>query len=215
MKMRYFITALLLCLGLQTVQAQDVYTSSGRSVRQLEAKKKQEDRKFSADKIIVGGGLGLSFGDVTSIYVAPLVGYRITDHFAAGVSFSYNYYKFKNYWTLTDINGYTNYYDYKSSIISGGVWARYIVWKDLFVMAQFEENFMKFKDYGFDPNGTGTIVGVDTKYQAPSLLLGAGYRAPIGSKASLSLSVAYDVIQNEYSPYYNRIVPLIGFMYGF
>lgn len=214
--MKYIVTAIMLCIGLQAAQAQDVYTSSGRSMRQIEAKKRQENKGFDPAKLIIGGGLGLAFGDITSIYVSPVVGYRFTDRFAAGVSFGYNYYKYKNYWYLQNpVTGESNYYNYQSDMISVGAWARYLVWDGLFVAGQFEQNFMSFTQPGFDPGGTGNIINQKTKYNAPSLLLGAGYRAAIGDRASMNFSVMYDVIQNAYSPYYGRIVPLIGFMYGF
>ncbi|WP_123985363.1 hypothetical protein [Taibaiella soli] len=214
--MKYLITVIMLCIGLQAAQAQDVYTSSGRSMRQIQAKKKQENKGFDPSKIIAGGFLGLSFGTSTSVYVAPVIGYRITDKLAAGIDFSYTYYKYKDYFYLQNpITGESNYYDLSSDILSIGVWARYLVFSGLFVGAQFDQNYMSYTDPGFDPNGSGNIVNQKVKYDAPSLLLGAGYRAPIGDRASVNFSLMYDVLQNQYSPYYGRVVPMIGFMYGF
>lgn len=215
--MKYIITVVILCFGLQAAQAQDVYTSSGRSMRQIEAKKKQENRGFDPSKIIVGGFLGLSFGNVSNVYVAPVVGYRITDKLAAGVDFSYSYYKYKDYYYLQNpITGETNYYDYSANTLSVGVWARYLVWGGLFVGAQLDQNYLSTTAPGFDPNGSGNIINQKVKYNTPSLLLGAGYRAPIGDRASMNISLMYDVLQQQNSPYYGlSFFPMIGFMYGF
>jgi len=214
--MKYIITAIMLCIGLQAAQAQDVYTSSGRSMRQIEAKKRQENKGFDPSKIIVGGYLGLSFGTYTSVYVAPVIGYRITENFAAGVDFSYTYYKYKDYFFLQNpVTGESNYYDFTSDLLSVGVWTRYRVWQGLFVGAQFDQNYGSYTDPGFDQSGSGNIVNQKVKYNFQSLLLGGGYRAPIGDRASMNISLMYDVIQNQYSPYYGRVVPMIGFMYGF
>lgn len=214
--MKYLIAVIMLCLGLETAQAQDVYTSSGRSMRQVEARKKQQNKGFDPSKIVVGGYLGLAFGSVTSVYVAPMVGYRITDNFVAGIDFSYNYYKAKDYWYLQNpVTGETGYYDFTQDLLSVGVWARYRVWQGLFVGTQFDQNYSSYTSPGFDPSGSGNIVNQKVKYDFLSLLVGAGYRAPIGDRASMNFSLMYDVLQNQYSPYYGRLVPMLGFMYGF
>lgn len=211
----FIVSIWILCLTAGIVHAQEVYTSSGKSMRQVAAKKKKEDMKFSADKIIVGGGLGLSFGTITNISVMPKIGYRITENFAAGVGVGYNYFRWKNYYEFSDINGNVSYYDYKTSMYSASVWARYIIWRNLFAHVEYEHNFMSFTDYGFDPGGSGSIIGSKLNYNAGSLLLGAGIRQPVGDRFSVAFAVYYDVLQNPYSPYYKRVFPQIGFYMNF
>jgi hypothetical protein len=214
-KVSYIIAILILCLSFDRAGAQEVYTSSGKSMRQVEAKKKKEDQKFSADKIIVGGGLGLSFGTITNISVMPKIGYRFTENFAAGIGLGYNYFRWKNYYEIPDTNGAVQNYDYKTSMYSVSVWARYVVWRNLFAHLEYEHNFMSFTDYGFDPGGSGTIVGNKINYNAGSLLVGAGIRQPVGDRFSVTFAIYYDVLQNEYSPYYKRVFPQIGFYMNF
>jgi hypothetical protein len=72
--------------------------------------------------------------------------------------------------------------------------ANYIWGKDI--------NFNPRQEYKFDPQ----IV--------PSLLLGGGAVLPAGRSAML-ISVFYDVIQNENSPYGNRPFINIGYNVGF
>jgi hypothetical protein len=210
--MRKVLILLMLCIGFGA-SAQEVYTSSGKPAN---AKKKEEKKKgFDPSRLIVGGGIGFGIGQVTTVSISPIVGYRISEKFAAGVGFGYQYLKVKDYFEIPDINGVVSYYDYKSSIISASVWGRYLILRNLFAQVAYEHNFMSFQDYGFDPNGSGNIVGEKIKYDAPSVLVGAGFRQPISDNASMFIIAQYDVLQDKYSPYYGRIVPNIGFNIGF
>jgi len=211
--MKFFGVLLLLGTCAFTLQAQDVYTSSGRSVKQSEKIRKEKEKGFDPGKIIFGGGLGLSFGTVTSIAVSPVVGYRITDHFAAGISLGYQYLNVRDYYSFG-----VNYYPYRASIYSGGVWARYLVWKNLFVQTQYEHNFMSFREYReqWDQSQEkNTVVSGNVRYNAPSLLVGAGIRLPMTDRVSLVVMGLYDVIQDQYSPYRGRIDLRIGVNVGF
>jgi hypothetical protein len=58
------------------------------------------ERKTWKDRIVVGGSLGAQFGNSTYVEVSPIVGYKVTDMFTAGVGFSYQYYKV-NYNVIT------------------------------------------------------------------------------------------------------------------
>src|ERR1017187_2606703 len=54
---------------------------------------------FDKSKLFVGGGLGLAFGTYTIVNVTPLVGYRFSELFAAGVGINYSYYGYNDgYW---------------------------------------------------------------------------------------------------------------------
>ncbi|NBC24998.1 MAG: hypothetical protein GVX78_05220 [Bacteroidetes bacterium] len=44
------------------------------------------------ERIFVGGGLGLSFGTITNIRIAPVVGYRVSPDLSFGLGPSYQYY---------------------------------------------------------------------------------------------------------------------------
>jgi hypothetical protein len=206
---------LLFCLTAATVQAQEteVYTSSGRSVKQSERIRKEKEKKFDASKIIFGGELGLGFGSITYIAVNPILGYRITDNFAAGISLGYGYTSVRDFYRFD-----TEYYPYRASHYSGGVWTRYVIWNNIFVHAEYEHNFMAFREYRRQWNEAqrrNTVVSENVLYNAPSLLLGGGYRAPITDRVSLVLMGLYDVLQAEYSPYRDRIDLRIGVNVGF
>jgi hypothetical protein len=113
-------------------------------------------------------------------------------------------------------------------MISASVWARYLILPKLFVQAGYEHNFLSFQNYRFDQSGSGEIEGYKEKHNAPSVLVGIGYRMPVGENVSLYLMGMVDVLQffpdaPFYSPYYynkdngflSAIYPSIGFTIGF
>lgn len=210
--MKRILLIIALCVLGQTLQAQEVYTSSGRR----NGYKQKKDNGFDASKLIFGGGLGLSFGNVTSISVSPVVGYRITDNFSAGIGIGYQYFRVKDFFELYNAkNNQYQYYDYKSSVYSGSVWARYLIWDNIFAHAEYQHNILRFHDYKYDPGGSGDIVSFKTDYTVPCLLVGGGYRQPITENSSLVIMILYDVLQDKYSPYRNTVDYRIGFNIGF
>jgi opacity protein-like surface antigen len=213
--MKQLIAVLLIALGF-TASAQEVYTSSGRPVgAKPKQQRKQEPKGFDWSRIVVGGTLGFGMGDNTLAFsIAPVIGYRITDKLAAGIGFGYQYYKQKDFFEVPDL--FTNevhYYDYKASMISASVWARYLILDKLFVHAEYEHNFFSFNDYHY--NSSGGIEPFKERLDVPSVLLGVGYRQPISENASMYIMAFYDVLQREYSPYKGSIQPRIGFTIGF
>src|ERR1043165_7959177 len=101
-----------LCLMLAVgVQAQEIYNSSGRTRRPVPQKKSG----FDIDRLVWGGGIGFSLWNGTSSFsISPKVGYRITDNFAAGVGFGYQYFQIKDFYQVPNYRtGLYDYYDYK------------------------------------------------------------------------------------------------------
>jgi opacity protein-like surface antigen len=213
--MKQLIAVLLMALGF-TASAQEVYTSSGRPVgAKPKQQKQQKPEGFDWSRIVVGGTLGFGMGDNTLAFsVAPMVGYRITDKLAAGIGFGYQYYKQKDFFEVPDLfTTEIHYYDYKASMISASVWARYLILDKLFVHAEYEHNFFSFNDYHY--NSSGGIESFKERLDVPSVLLGVGYRQPVSENASVYIMAFYDVLQREYSPYKGSIQPRIGFTVGF
>ena len=201
---------LLVASGLQ---AQTTYNSSGKS-KYNKNNKKQREEGF-AQRIIWGGELAVSLGDYTNLGISPVLGYRITDNFSAGIGMGYQYYRYKDFFTVhNNATQQDEYWDLKANFFSPSIWARYIVWRNLFVHAEGEYNFMSFKQPVIDGN-TGGIISQTTRYQVPSVLIGPGYRLPMGEKASINFSLLYDVLQDEYSPHGNQPFVRIQFLAGF
>jgi hypothetical protein len=229
--MKRIILMALLGLGVVTSQAQEMYNSSGKS-GQPKYKANAQKKGFDINRMVFGGNLGLTFGSVTNIYVAPSVGYRITDKFAAGISLGYNYFRQKEGYYTYNIN--TNeemYRPLSQSIYTGSVWARYIVIPNIMVQAEFEMNNLGYytSDDGFHPDKDGWMMPGKKRVTVPSMLLGGGFRQPIGEHTSMYIMAMYDVLQNipsntrldntgarySISPYANRVDIRVGFMLGF
>lgn len=205
-------------LGLFTIAlsigaaAQETYNSSGRRVPM----NKKKEGGFDPQRLVIGGGLGAGFGDITSVAVSPIVGYRITDNWLAGIGLGFQYARWKDYFPVfNQANGNTEFYPLKSTFFYPSVWTRYLVFQNFFAHAEVEYDMQNFKAYerASDPNGSP--ISYKQKYNSPAVLLGAGLRQPVSERSSLVIMALYDVIQHEYSPYRNRIDFRIGFNAGF
>ncbi len=75
---------------------------------------KQEESGFDWSRVTIGGGLGMSFGDVTAIDVSPNFGYYLTDQILAGVGVNYTYYAEKRN-------------NFSTSIYGGRIFGEYLV----------------------------------------------------------------------------------------
>jgi hypothetical protein len=67
---------------------------------------------FNLKRATIGGGLGLTFGDITAIEIAPNFGYYLTDQILAGIGLNYTYYSDKVRNFSTSIYGGRVYGEY-------------------------------------------------------------------------------------------------------
>ncbi|GAA0523410.1 hypothetical protein [Chitinophaga japonensis] len=163
---------------------------------------------FDPSRLMIGGSLGLIFGDYTNVNISPLIGYRFSELFAAGVSINAQYASERERY----INSNETAYRYTYTVFGGGVWGRIYPLEMLFLQAQPEYNYVgeKLTDYTVDPKQT-----VKSNYGVPSLLLGGGYSQPLGAgNSAFYIMVLYDVIQDTRSPYQNRPLFRMGFNVG-
>lgn len=162
---------------------------------------------FDPSRLIVGGSLGMIFGDYTNVNISPLIGYRISQLFAAGVNINAQFAS-ERWRTYNNVTTQRNQY----TVLGGGIWGRVYPLDFLFVHVQPEYNYVSLKStfYDSDPK---TII--KEKYGVPSLLLGGGYSQPVGGRAAFSLMVLYDVLQDDRSPYQNGLIFRVGASLGF
>ena len=203
--MKYIVSVLMLCLGVSLANGQEVYTSSGRSIH---AKKEKKVKGFDPSRLILGGGLVAGFGTgYVDAGISPIAGYAITDHFSAGIGIGYEY-LYEKY------SDYSLESTYKSNIIYPSVWARYIVFRNIFVESSFEYDLVTQSQSYFD--GTST-TNQNASANVPCLLVGAGIRQPIGGRVSVVAELLYDVLQQQqyFNPYYGQPVLRIGICTGF
>ena len=162
---------------------------------------------FQKDKLFTGGDLTVSFyTGGTTLGISPYFGYSITHWLDAAVSLNFIYQGRKDAYS----------YKYRQTNVGPGAFVRLFPIDFLYVQAQYEHNFINYKEIA--PGGGTTYKG---KFDVNSLLLGAGYSSgrSEGSNTYYYLSVMFDVAQQLRSPYvdnYGRLIPIIkaGFNIG-
>ena len=161
---------------------------------------------FDPERLVIGGNIGASFGDYTFVNISPQVGYMFNQYVTAGAGINYVYQSVKYYQ-----NGMENYaYKDNYSYVGMNLFTRIFPVRFLFVSAQPELNYgwgkVKFNDdYYPDPD-----IKIDGKF-IPSFLVGAGAVLSPNGKGGMFLSIQYDLIQNNNSPYGKNPYLNIGF----
>lgn len=165
-------------------------------------RKEGEEKGFRADNLFTGGSVSLGFSNNSVLLGAsPIFGDNVTNWLDAGIVVNYNY------------SSYRNVYDYQDKLrqktYGGGGFLKIYPAHFLFAQAQFEHNWITQK-YIY----SGGNMTEKTNADANSFLLGAGYstgRMPKGN-IFFSLSVLFDVMNDDYSPYKNsagQTIPII------
>lgn len=207
-----FLILALAALSVNGV-AQEVYSSSGRPVDEKKRYNDEEVKGFDPSKLIFGGGFVFGIGGgVTNLGVMPVVGYRFTDRFAAGIGLGYQYFKVNDAFEVRDNQGMLlQTIDYKTSIYRGSLWARYVIFRNIFVHLEPELNSLDKPPY-IDSKGA---LQLHDRTLVPCLLAGGGLRQPISDRVSFIAMILYDVLQEPYSPYLNTIDIRLGVNVGF
>jgi hypothetical protein len=157
---------------------------------------------FQKEKMFLGGSFGLAFGNYNFINISPQLGYRFTNAFAAGIGINGQYLSFKDW----DYNG--SAYRQKQTIIGLNIFGRVYPISNFMLQAQPEVNY-RFGKWIYD--GPPKQVFRSDAMIVPSLLLGGGLVLPAGRGETL-ITIFYDVLQNENSPYGRR--PIYNFGYN-
>ena len=188
--MRKKIIAMILCTGL--------FISS--AIAQKEDDETENKSFFKKENLFVGGSVNAFFGQGTfSMGVGPFFGYSINRYIDVAASLNYNYISQRDQFSTFKV---------RQSIIGPGAFVRVFPVKFLFTQAQYEYNFVKYKEiYG------GGFPDVITKYPVQSFLVGGGIangREGVGD-VFFSISILFDVAGNVNSPYtdaLNRVEPI-------
>lgn len=213
---KLLFTISVLCVLANSAQAQDVYSSSGKALNKQGTNVKS-DKMIDPDRLIFGGWgvFGIGAG-VTNLGVTPVVGYRITDEFSAGIGFGYQYLRVKDYFSVTvDLNGREELKPLNAHFYSPSIWARYLIWSNIFAHVEYEHNISSYKEYVNNTLLNPPFEERKTSISVPSLLVGGGLRQPVGGRAAFVIMALYDVLQDPRSPYYNTFALRFGINFGF
>ena len=171
----------------------------------LFAQEEEEPKKgFDKNKLFISGNFGLSFGDFTLVNISPQIGYRFNNVLAAGVGINGIYSSARSRY----INGQTasreNY-----GVVGLNVFGRVYPIQYAFLQLQPEANYTWGKLKEYDPDAVYKLEGK----VVPSLLAGAGAAIPAGRGAFIVMA-QYDVLQNNRSPYGEKVFFSFGFNFG-
>ncbi len=153
----------------------------------------KKDPSSFGQRVFFGGNLGLQLGTITSIEVSPLMGYRLTERWIAGVGITYMYYEDKRYSPT-----------YSTNIYGGRLFTRYYLFGDFFAHAEYE--LLSYEQMTY-------LSWEKTRRNVSSYLIGGGYRQWLGASAAVNLMVLFNLNDTEYSVYNNPIFR-IGFEFG-
>jgi hypothetical protein len=182
-----------------------VITQGLQAQYQQDSTTEEKERKFDPNRLVFGGIIGASFGNITFVQVSPQVGYMFNQYLTAGagINFIYSSQKFR------DFAG-NEVYRFNSGFAGMNVFARVFPIRILMISAQPELNYswgnVKYAQ------GSQPTRSMDGKF-VPSLLVGGGIVIPAGGRGGMMVSLQYDVLQNERSPYGSNAFVNIGFTF--
>lgn len=156
-----------------------------------------EEEGFKKENLFTGGNVTLSFGSgYTVLGASPMLGYKLNDYFDAGVVLNYVFTGARDY-PISTTGGYVYADKVRQHVFGPGVFVRAYPVSFLFAQAQFEQNFTSER-YTF-----GSSRPTRINYNAPSLLLGAGYAGGRvkGGSSFYYMSLMFDVLKEFGSPY--------------
>jgi hypothetical protein len=143
----------------------------------------------SERNIFFGGTIGLSFGSYFRIGVQPMVGWNLSQKFAAGFKLGYEYINDKRYTPTVTWHNY-----------GASVFGRFRFIPQAYLHAEFA-----YVNYG-----AKTTNFENERVWVPFLYLGGGYYKPISKSTALFIEVLFDVLQDSNSPY-DAWQPMISF----
>ncbi len=160
----------------------------------------QEEKKqaeFKKENIFIGSALNLGFSSgIFQLGANPEIGYSITKWLDAGISTNINYTSLR----------YTGFSDHVFNY-GAGTFIRIWPVRFLFLSALPEYNWITVTTKYTNGNPS-----VKNKFNAESILLGAGYGTRIVGQAYSYFAIMFDALKNVNSPYRdseNRALPII------
>ena len=141
--------------------------------------KKDEKKPFwSWDRVYGGGGIGLQFGTITLVNVAPDIGYKITERYSAGVGIRYIYFSDRRP------------PPYSLNIYGASVFNRLIITDFLFAHAEYEVLNGQWNPY------------TTRRFNLNNVWVGGGLRQVTGN-VSLNLTALWNLNVEPFNPFPN------------
>jgi hypothetical protein len=176
-------------------------------VKRDSTKNREKPRSGKLDNFVFGGFIGLQVGTITLVDISPNVGYYITPKVLTGIGLTYEYYSQK--WFGTRIS---------SSIYGGRIYNEYSFFENIGVKTRMRSNFAIFSHVEYEALSLNRDFsdtqssGKTDRFWLHGILIGGGLKQMVGKRASLNISILYNIIQDKRSPYDNPLMR-IGFYF--
>jgi len=174
-----FLSTIFICSICFAQVEEDDYAFGGEPTKET----KTTNGKFDWSRVTLGGGLGMTFGNITYINVSPTFGYYIKDNILGGVGGIYTYY-------ADNTNHFTTH-TYGSKIFGE------YFFDQAPILLHAETEWLNL--FYYDENRRIDII---------SILLGGGIRQKFGDHSYLFLMALWNVNESKYKIYANPRISL-------
>jgi len=151
------------------------------------------------DKFVFGGGAGFNFGNNTNIFLAPQVGYKVSDDWTVGGGYMYNYTRWNRIWNgirWEEVN-------FENQVHGPNIFTNLSFFETLFVGTQVE--YLNHDVYIYNFNTGGFDI---TNEWTPVWFLQGGYMQKLGNKGQMLLGMRINVLHDVDSPYSTSWAPI-------
>jgi hypothetical protein len=139
-----------------------------------------EPKSSVMQRLYFGGGVGLGFGTVDYVEVAPLVGFRVIPRLELG---------FQPFYQWTDDGRYSP--SVSTTDYGARLFARVPIWRGLFAEGDYE-----YTNYEYP-----TAPGLTARDTYNAFLAGGGYYFGVGGKVGMYASALYDFSYDDNDPF--------------
>jgi len=195
---KILLLTLLISLAITSANAQ-------RKLKQLDEDQTSDNNKTEnptndswKEKIFFGGNLGVGFSSGnTFVLIQPMVGYKVTEKFSAGLSPLYMYRSFE----LVDYLG--KKYSFSDNIFGPGVFAKFSIIENLFAYSEYLGVSYKQFDSHFNLK----------RVWSNNMFVGGGYLSGTGGKGAY-IMVLYNVLYDPNNSFYSSPLDIrVGFQF--
>jgi len=173
------ITIALMIFAFGNSQSQTLSNVSEHSIESKDFAAKKKYKPF-----LLGGVVGMTFGDYTELRLSALAGYRISREVSAGVKATY-----RTSWDKQETSSQEQV-TATDNAFGGGVYIQYNPAKEFYVMSE----------YSYQKYNTETTQG-KIERDVNFLFLGLGYTNELSSDVFLNAGMKVDVLNDVDSPF--------------
>ncbi len=155
---------------------------------------------YYSSPVYFGGAIGFQpFEKAYRLSIAPILAARVQRRTHLGISPTYQYYREKLFVPITSVDSTAHILEASSWNVS--VFLRYFYYNRFFLHLEPELiNYKEIQNLYYD-NQQKKVVEVSRRNNTFALLTGLGYVQPIGEQSIFVITILYDVLQQENTPY--------------